>query len=186
MAAKRASDDLFAEELGAKSADAENMGDGVRIPAFRQHGHGDDTADGAAELAVLAHGVHDLTQQLLIADVVRRTGIPGALDDLAAETCNLIGGHAPKLVVESVAGFQLLTVDQQCVRTSERIPRGFIEIAEEGQATVFQCGGPVFVLSLKTGDEIIDQLRDGGILADDDEAGRHTNAPFSHSLKVFS
>ena len=122
LAAKRASDDLFAEELGAKSADAEDVGDGVRIPAFRQHGHRDDTADGAAELAVLAHGVHDLTQQLLVADVVRCTGIPGALNDLAAETGNLIGGHATKLIVEGVASFQLLTVNQQCVRTRERIP----------------------------------------------------------------
>ena len=54
---------------------------------------------------MLAHGVHDLTQQLLVADVVRCTGIPGALDDLAAETCNLIGGHATKLIVECVASF---------------------------------------------------------------------------------
>ena len=141
-----------------KSTDAEDVGDGVRIPAFRQHRYGDDTADGAAELAVLAHGVRDLTQQLLIADVVPCTGIPGALDDLAAEACNFIGRHAAKLVIESVAGFQLLTVDQQCVRTSERIPRGFVKIAEEGQATVFQCGGPVFVFSVKAGNEVIDQL----------------------------
>ena len=122
------------------------MGDGVRIPAFRQHRHGDDTTDGATELAVLAHGVHDLTQQLLITDIFSGTGIPGALDSLAAETCNLIGRHAAKLVVEGVAGFQLLTVNQQRVRTRERIPRGFVKIAEEGQTTVFQCGGPVFVL----------------------------------------
>ena len=81
---------------------------------------------------MLAHGVRDLTQQLLIADVVPGTGIPGAFDDLAAETCNLIGGHATKFVVEGVAGFQLLAVDQQRVRTSERIPSGFTEIAEEG------------------------------------------------------
>ena len=43
LAAQRASDDLFAEELGTKSADAEDVGDGVRIPALpsawtrRQH-----------------------------------------------------------------------------------------------------------------------------------------------------
>ena len=34
LAAQRASDDLFAEELGAKSSDAEDVGDGVRIPAL--------------------------------------------------------------------------------------------------------------------------------------------------------
>ena len=134
-------------------------------------------ADGATELSVLAHGVHDLTQQLLIADIFSCTGIPGALDSLAAEACNLIGRHAAKLVVEGGADFQLLTVNQQRVRTRERIPRGFVKIAEEGQATVFQCGGPVFVLSVKAGNEIIDQLRDRGVLAHDDEAGWHTNAP---------
>ena len=56
LAAKRATDDLFAEKLSAKSANAEDVSDGIRIPAFREHGNGDDAADRAAELARLAHG----------------------------------------------------------------------------------------------------------------------------------
>ncbi len=74
LAAERASDDLFAQELGAEGANAEDVRDGVRIPAFREHGDGDDAADGAAELAVLADGVHDLAQQFLIGDVLRWRG----------------------------------------------------------------------------------------------------------------
>ena len=37
-------------------------------------------------------------------------------------------------------------------------------------------GGAVVVLAMEAGDEVIDQLRDGGVLADDDEAGRHRDA----------
>jgi hypothetical protein len=42
-------DDLFAEQLGAESAHAEHMGDGVGVPALGEHGHRYDAADGIAE-----------------------------------------------------------------------------------------------------------------------------------------
>ena len=43
-------------------------------------------------------------------------GVAGALDDLAAEALDLVGGHVAEVVVERVAGFELLAVDQQRVR----------------------------------------------------------------------
>ena len=71
LAAEGASDDLLAQELGAKGADAEDVSDGVRIPAFREHGNGNAAADGAAELPWFADGVHNLAKQFLIGDVLR-------------------------------------------------------------------------------------------------------------------
>ena len=50
LAAQRAADDLLAEELSAEGADAQDMGDGVRVPALGEHGDGDDATDRAAEL----------------------------------------------------------------------------------------------------------------------------------------
>ena len=45
LAAQRAADDLLAEELRAEGADAEDVGDGVRVPAFGEHRDGDHAAD---------------------------------------------------------------------------------------------------------------------------------------------
>ena len=47
LAAQRAADDLLAQQLSAEGADAEDMGDGVRVPAFGEHRDGDDAADRA-------------------------------------------------------------------------------------------------------------------------------------------
>ena len=137
---------------------------------------GDDAADGAAELARLADGVHDLAEQFLVGDVFACAGIAGALDDLAAKALDLVGGHAAEIVVERIAGFELLAVDEQRVRARERIAGGFVEIAEQREAPVFQRGGAVVVLAMEAGDEVVNELRDRGVLADDDEAGRHLDA----------
>ena len=176
LAAQRAADDLLAQELGAEGADAEDVRDGVGVPALGEHRDGDDAADGAAELAGLADGVHDLAQQFLVGDVVAGAGVAGALDDLAAEAFDLVGGHAAEVVVERVAGFELLAVDEQRVGARERVAGGLVEVAEQGEAAVLQRGRAVFVLPVEAGDEVVDQLRDGGVLADDDEAGRHLDA----------
>ena len=44
LAAQAAADDLLAQKLRAEGADAENVRDGVRVPAFRQHRDGNDAA----------------------------------------------------------------------------------------------------------------------------------------------
>ncbi len=58
----------------------------------------------------------------------------------------------------------------------QRVAGGLVEVAEQGEAAVFQRGRAVLVLAVEAGDEVVDQLRDGGVLADDDEAGRHADA----------
>ena len=107
------------------------MGDGIGIPALGEHRDGDDAADCAAKLARLADGVHDLAEQFLVGDVVARAGIACALHDFTAKAFDLVGSHAAEVVVERIARFELLTVDEQGVRARERIAGGFVEIAEQ-------------------------------------------------------
>ena len=58
-AAQAAADHLLAQQLSAKGAHTQHMGDGIGVPAFGEHGHRDDAADGLAEAPFLADGVHD-------------------------------------------------------------------------------------------------------------------------------
>ena len=121
LATQRAANDLLAQELRAEGANAENMGDGVGIPALGEHRDRDDAADGTAKLAGLADGVHDLAEQFLVGDVFAGTRVAGALDDLAAKALDLVGRHAAEVVVERIARFELLAVDEQRVRARQRV-----------------------------------------------------------------
>ena len=66
----------------------------------------------APESARFAHGVHDLAQEVLVGEILRLPGIAGALDDLAAEALDLVGGHGAEVVIQGLPGFQLLAIDQ--------------------------------------------------------------------------
>ena len=72
LAAQAAPDHLLAQKLGAEGADAEDVGDGVRVPPFGQHGHRDHAADLLAEPARTADGVHHLAQQRALARLALR------------------------------------------------------------------------------------------------------------------
>src|SRR5207237_1220555 len=85
-----------------------------------------------------------------------------------------------------IARFELLAINKQRVGTRERIAGRFVEIAEQGEPTVFQRGSAVFVFPMEARDEVIDQLRDGCVLANDDETGRYTNALFLPQLEGFA
>ena len=50
LATQGATNDLLAEKLGAEGPDAQHMRDRLRIPAFGEHGDGDDAADRSAQL----------------------------------------------------------------------------------------------------------------------------------------
>ncbi len=86
-----------------------------------------------AQAPGLADGVHHLAQQVLVGDVVARARVAGALDDLAAEALDLVGGHGAEVVVQRLAGFELLAVDQQGARAAERVAV-LVEVAEQGQS----------------------------------------------------
>ena len=72
--AQAAADHLLAQELAAERAHAEDVGDGVGVPALGEHRDRDDAADLLAELAPLADGVHHLAQQVLVGQLRRRRG----------------------------------------------------------------------------------------------------------------
>ena len=135
-----------------------------------------------AEPALLADGVHDLAQQVLVGDVLGLLAVAGALDDLAAEPFDLVGRHAAEVVVEGFAGFELLAVDQQRARAGQRVAV-LVEVAEEFQAAVLKRGRSVFVLPEEAGDVVVDELRGGRVVADDDEAGRDADARFAPQLE---
>ena len=129
LAAQGTADDLLAQKLRAEGAHAQNMGDGVGVPAFGEHGNRYHAADRVAEAAFLADGVHDFPQQILIGEVLGLTAVAGAFDDLTTETFDLVGGHGAEVVVQRIPGFELLAVDQERARAGKRVAV-LIEISE--------------------------------------------------------
>ena len=63
LSAQGAANHLLAQQLGAEGTHAQHMRDIACVPAFGEHGDRDDAANGVAQPAWLADGVHDLTQQ---------------------------------------------------------------------------------------------------------------------------
>jgi hypothetical protein len=108
--------------------------------------------------------------------MVTSMGITAAFHDLTAKALDLVSSHAAKVVVERIARFELLTVDEQRVRARKGVAGGFVKITKPWKASVLQRRGAIIVFAMKAGNEIVNELRDGGVLADDDEAGRHLDA----------
>ena len=50
---------------------------------------------------------------------------------------------------------------------------------------MFQCGCAILVLAIKTGDEVVNQLGDRGVLADDDETWGNLGAIILPALEGF-
>ena len=100
---QRPADDLLAEELGAEGPDAEDMGDGVGVPALGEHRHRDDTPNPAAERARLADGVHHLAEQVLVGEISGVLLAAGAFHDLPPKSLDLVSGHGAEAGIEGVA-----------------------------------------------------------------------------------
>ena len=160
-----------------KARTPKNMGDGVGVPAFGEHGDRDDAADGIAEAALFADGVHDLPEEILVGEVLGLAAVAGTFDDLAAETVDLVGGHVAEVIVQCLAGFELLAVDQEGPGAGKLVAV-FVEIPEQGQPPDFERRRTVVVLPVETGDIVVDKLGGGGVVADDDETGRNLDAAF--------
>ncbi len=62
---------------------------------------------------MVADGVHDLAEQILVAQAFRRVAIARPLDDLPPEAVDLVGRHRAEVVVQSLAALELLAVDEQ-------------------------------------------------------------------------
>ena len=51
--------------------------------------------------------------KILIGEVLGLTAVAGTFDDLATEAFDLVGGHGAEVIVQCIAGFELLAVDQE-------------------------------------------------------------------------
>ena len=96
-APQAAADHLLAQQLRAEGAHAENVGDGVGVPALGQHGDADHALDVFAELAGLADRVHHLAEQVFVGKVLGITaGEAGAVFGL--ELVDFAGGDLLEVV----------------------------------------------------------------------------------------
>src|SRR5690606_38411030 len=111
LATQGSTNHLFAQQLGTERTHAEDVSDGVGIPAFGEHGHRHDATDLLTQAPLLANGVHHFAQKFAVTQVLSLSAIASALDDLALEAFDLIGSHASEVVVQRLAGFELLAVD---------------------------------------------------------------------------
>ena len=126
MPAQAAADDLFAEQLGAEGAHAQDVGDGVGVPSLGEHGDRDDAAHRLAQAPLAADGVHDLAENVFVGQRLFPGGRPFALGFLVAELFDFGTGGGAEVRVERFAGVHLLAVDQEGVgpvQASRRIRR---------------------------------------------------------------
>ena len=70
-AAQAAADHLLAQELGREGTQTHDVGDVLGVPAFRQHGDGDDVLQVLARTAALADIVDDLAEQLFLLQLLQ-------------------------------------------------------------------------------------------------------------------
>ena len=137
LAAQGAANHLLAQQLGAEGPHAQHVGDGIRVPAFGEHGNRYDAANGVAKPAFLADGVHDLPKQMLVGNVLGLASVAGTFDDLAAEAVDLVGSHGAEIAVQGIARFELLAVDQQSAGSAQRVAV-LVEVAEQFEAAILQ------------------------------------------------
>ena len=81
----------------------------------------------------------------------------GSLDNLTAESLDLVGRHFAKVLVEGVAGFELLAVDEEGLWYRERVPV-LVEVPKQFQTPVFKCLGAIVLQSVKAGDVVVHEL----------------------------
>ena len=182
LPAQRAADDLLAEQLCAEGANAQHVADGVRIPPFGKHRHRHHAANRIPQPTRLAYGVHDLAEQSRVADVLGLAGVAGAFDDLSPKAFDLVRGHVAEVLVQRVAGLQLLAVDQQRAGPRVRVAM-LVEVAEQFETPDFERRRAIVVLAVEAGDKVVDQLGGRRVVADHDEARRHVNARLLHEIE---
>ncbi len=158
-AAERPADHLLAQELGPEGADAQDVGDGVGVPALGQHRDRDDAADVGAQAAGLADGVQDLAQDVLVLEVVDAAAREAG-DVLALELLDLAGGGLLERGVEGVAAVELHRSRSRRLtgRWRQRPPSTLLnsgELAGRGDA----CAPPASV-AVVAGDPVVDELAD--------------------------
>jgi len=141
----------------------------VFVPPFGEHRHRYDARHVLAELAWLADGVENLAEQVLVADRVDvPTREPGPVVGL--ELVDLACGDPLELRAHGLARLQLAAVDED--RAGLRPPAVVGDVAEQVERPGNGDGGSVRQRPLVAGDVVEDELRDAGVVADDDEHRR--------------
>ena len=83
--------------------------------------------------------------------------VAGALREVAPEALDLVAGHLAEIVVERLARFELLAVDQQGAGPCEAVTV-VVVIAEQRQAAVFEHLRAVLLLAVEAGDVVVNEL----------------------------
>ena len=136
LPAQRAADDLLAEKLRAERADAEDVGDGVGVPAFGQHRDGDDAADLPRRAGRRLPTVFMTSRRSVgVGDRSRRLRRRPRAPLLALELLDFGAGELAEAGVERLAGLDLLAVDEQRVRLGQAVAV-VVEVAEEFEMAV--------------------------------------------------
>ena len=112
LAPERTADDLLAEKLRPKGADAEHMSDSACIPAFAEHRGGNDAPDLLPETGLDTNGIDHFSKEVFVGELIRLPAVPGTLDSLTTEKLDLVGRRGSKVPVERVAGVQLLALSK--------------------------------------------------------------------------
>ena len=101
--------------------------------------------------------------------------IASSLDHFAPEAFDLIRGHRPEIIVITP---RLPTARCRSIvyLAAAAGRRHLIKITKQREAAVFQFARAVVLFSVKPGDAILNQLGNGGVLANDDKAGRDFDA----------
>jgi hypothetical protein len=133
-AAQRAAGDLFAEQLRAEGAQAHDVGDGVGVPAFAEHGDGDHATDVRAEGVGFADGVDHFAQQFGVGEAVD-AALGVALAVGALEAFDLGRENLLEALVDLAGVFEGVAVDQQASAGAARVAAVAVEVGEQRQTT---------------------------------------------------
>ena len=116
------------------------MGDGIGIPAFSQHGDRDHTTDRLPQCSRFTDGIHHLSQQCCIIDVLACTQLVGevttTLQCFALKTLNFISGDVSEILVQCFTRLQLFTINQQRIRTRQLVTM-LVIVTEQFKSSVF-------------------------------------------------
>ena len=160
------------------------MGDGVRVPAFREHGDRDHTADRAAELARLPDRVHHFAQKILVGQAAGLHKVSGAVHLLAPETLDFVRRGDPEGLVQAFSRLKLSAVDEQGAGPRQRVAVD-VEVPEQLEPPVLELRAAVLTLPVVAGDVVVEQLRGRGVVADHDEARGTLDVRLAPGLEHF-
>ena len=105
--AQTPTDYLFAEQLRAERANAEDMRHPLGIPPFAEHGDRDNALNLLTEFSPLPDGIHHLSQKCFVGNVL--------IVATALKLRNFSFRGPLKRAFECLAGFQLLAINDKRV-----------------------------------------------------------------------